>query len=81
VISSILEHFADEFEAHLDGTAAPAEPELIVELLDIRGDVAVVDERHLHKQPDWTFNARYSQSVPVEILSGVRPKWHSTQLP
>lgn len=81
VIGSILENFGEEFEAHLDGTAAPVEPELIAELLDIRGDVAVLDTRHAEKQPDWTFNPRSSGSVPVEILSGVRPKWHSRRLP
>ena len=60
-------------------SAAPVEPELIAELLDIDGDRAVLDEKHLRKQPDWTFNAASSGSVPVEILSGVRPKWRRDQ--
>ena len=79
VLKSILEHFGNEFEAHVSGAAMPAEPEFIAELLDIRGGQTVLDERHLQKQPDWTFDATSSGSVPVEILSGVRPKWHRDQ--
>lgn len=82
VISSILERFEPEFEAHLDGSTPPAEPELIAELLDIDGERAIVDEHHSEKQPDWTFNPRSSGAVPVELLSGVVPPWQSkTQLP
>ncbi len=80
VLKSLLEHFGHEFEAHVAGRAAPVPPVLIAELTDIRGDLAVLDERHLEKQPDWTFNPRWSNSVPVELLSGVQPPWHARGL-
>jgi len=75
LVGSILEHFGDDAEAHLSNGLAPVEPELIAELIDIRGGTAVLDERHRQKQPDWTFNARDSGTVPVERYSAVPPPW------
>jgi hypothetical protein len=75
VLGSIVEHFADEFEAHLAGRRPTAEPELIAELVDIRGGRAVWDERHRQKQPDWTYNKTDSGTVPVEMYAGVVPHW------
>ena len=75
VVSSILEHFGEEITAHVAGKAEPAEPELVAELLDIRNGQAYVDGRHRHKQPDWTYNKEYSQTVPVELYSARRPPW------
>ncbi|MFN2606392.1 MAG: NADH-ubiquinone oxidoreductase-F iron-sulfur binding region domain-containing protein [Acidimicrobiales bacterium] len=75
VVGSIIEHFPEEMEAHLAGTAGAASPELIAELVDIRGDRAYLDERHRHKQPDWSYNATDSGTVPVERYSKVRPFW------
>ena len=69
VLTSIYQRFGDEFEAHLAGRAPAAEPVLITELLDIDDGVAVLDERHRHKQPDWTFAAWPSGSTPVELRS------------
>lgn len=75
VLGSIVEHFGHEFDAHLAGRAAAAEPELIAELVDIRGGRAVWDERHRQKQPDWTYNKTDSRTVPVELYAGVAPPW------
>jgi len=75
VLGSIVEHFGHEFEAHLKGKQAAAEPELIAELVDIRGGLAVWDERHRQKQADWTYNKTYSGTVPVELYAGVSPPW------
>jgi hypothetical protein len=75
VIGSILEHFAAEFEAHAALTMPPREPELIAELIDINGGVALLDERHRLKQWDWSFNKRDSGTVPVEKYQGVTPPW------
>lgn len=69
VLTSILRQFRHEFEAHLTGQAPPAEPVLIAELLDIDDGVAVLDEHHLHKQPDWTYADTWSGSTPVELRS------------
>jgi NADH:ubiquinone oxidoreductase subunit F (NADH-binding) len=78
VVGSIVENFGDELQAHLrraGGQARPVEPELIAELVDIRGDEALLDERHRLKQPDWTYNSDYSGTVPVERYAKVRPPW------
>jgi NADH-quinone oxidoreductase subunit F len=62
---SILETFASEFTGRV-GQAPTTEPRLIAELVDIEGDSAVWDERHLEKQPDWTYNATDSGQMPAE---------------
>ena len=53
----------------------PCEPELIAELIDINGGVALLDERHRQKQWDWSFNKRDSGTVPVEKYQAVAPPW------
>ena len=75
VVGSILERFEDELAAHVAGTAPPREPELIAELVDIRARKAVLDERHRHKQPDWSYGNRYSGKVPAECFLGVPTPW------
>jgi NADH-quinone oxidoreductase subunit F len=75
VLNSILEHFGDELADHVSGRAEPVEPALIAELVDIRGGRAVLDERHLRKQPDWTYNKTDSGTVPVERYHAVAPPW------
>ena len=76
-VGSILEEFAEEFAAHLDGTAPPAEPALVAELVDIAGGVAVLDERHRQKRPDWTYDDVYSGKVPAESLPGTPAPWRT----
>jgi NADH:ubiquinone oxidoreductase subunit F (NADH-binding) len=71
VLQSILDDFADEIEAHVHGRADAAPPELIASIVDIDGPTAMLDESHLRKQPDWTFDARWSGKVPADLLSTV----------
>jgi NADH-quinone oxidoreductase subunit F len=66
VLSSLLELYPDDVRAHLDGTAPGVEPVLIAELVDIAGERATWDERHRQKQPDWSYDAEYSGTVPAE---------------
>ena len=66
VVGSIVEHFGDEFADHASGARGPVDPVLIAELLDIREDRAVLDERHRRKQPDWSYNALDSGTPPVD---------------
>ncbi len=75
VLGSIVEHFGHEFDAHIAGRRAATEPELIAELVDIRGGKAVWDERHRQKKADWTYNKTDSGTVPVEFYAGVSPPW------
>ena len=66
VVESVLAAFGPEFDAHVAATAPPAEPMLVAELVGISGETAVWDERHQHKQPDWTYNAEDSGQTPAE---------------
>jgi NADH:ubiquinone oxidoreductase subunit F (NADH-binding) len=72
VVGSVLERFPVEMRSHLDGTRRPVAPLLVSELLDIRDGEAVWDERHLDKQPDWTYDDEWSGSTPVELSTDHR---------
>jgi hypothetical protein len=76
-VGSIIEKFAEEFAAHVAGTRPPVEPRLVAELVDIVGGVAVLDERHRHKLPDWSYDAVYSGKVPAESLPGTPAPWRT----
>ena len=71
VLQSILDNFGDEIEAHVHGRTDAAPPELIASIVDIDGSTAMLDESHLRKQPDWTFDARWSGKAPADRLSTV----------
>jgi NADH:ubiquinone oxidoreductase subunit F (NADH-binding) len=75
VLESIMKHFPGELDDHLSGQREPVEPALVTELLDIRGGVAIYDERWRGKQPDWTYNADDSGSAPVDFRRGSAPPW------
>ena len=75
VLQSLLDNFGDEFAAHFAGTRGEVEPELIAELIDIRGGRAQLDERHRLKQADWSYDKEYSGTVPVDLYTGKVPPW------
>ena len=56
LVSSILRSFPEEFALHLEGRCS-VEPRtiLVPKLVEVGGGVAVYDERHATKQPDWTY--------------------------
>jgi len=66
VVTSLLERFPADFAAHVDGGAAPVQPTLVAEVLDLGPDGVVLDVRHTDKQPDWTFNPTDSGQAPAE---------------
>jgi NADH-quinone oxidoreductase subunit F len=66
VASSVLERFGDDVRRHVDGSAEPVNPELVAELVDISDGRATLDEHHLEKQPDWTFDEEYSGKSPAD---------------
>ena len=66
VVGSILQRFGAEVDAHVSGRVAPVEPAVVTELLDVAGDVAVLNEEHLRKQPDWTYDDEYSGQSPAD---------------
>ena len=56
VVSSILRAFPEAFAARLEGTAGALRPAVVPLVKDIADDGTVTyDERHLRKQPDWTY--------------------------
>jgi len=67
VVNSLLERFPRSVDAHATGMVDPVEPLLVSELVDIVDGQAVWDERHLDKQPDWTYDADWSGATPVDL--------------
>jgi NADH:ubiquinone oxidoreductase subunit F (NADH-binding) len=63
---SVLDHYRDAIDEHLQGRAAATEPYLIAELVDIVDGAALLDARHRDKQPDWTYDAVDSGQLPAE---------------
>lgn len=69
VVESVLRLFPDALRAHTTG-AAPARAAPILPILELGDDgVAVLDEQHLGKQPDWTYGDTDSGKPPVERLA------------
>jgi hypothetical protein len=66
IVTSLLDRFPDQVEAHLAGTAPAVEPAFVAELRSIEGEVAVLDERHRAKQPDWSYDATDSGVYPAD---------------
>jgi NADH:ubiquinone oxidoreductase subunit F (NADH-binding) len=70
VIDSVLRLYPDVLRRHLDPATQAVTPELIVPIVDITDDGHVLlDEAHLAKQPDWTFDDVDSGKVPAERLA------------
>jgi len=65
-VGSLLDRFPDELTAHAEKRVAGVAPTLVAELRDISEAVAVWDERHRDKQPDWSYDAVWSGKAPVE---------------
>ncbi len=71
VVNSLLAAFPDALAAHAVGPqrGPTAEPVLITEIERLDpGERAVLDERHLTKQPDWTFGPEDSGEAPADRL-------------
>jgi hypothetical protein len=54
LITSLLQRFPGDLDERLSGVAGDAEL-VLPKLVDLRDGVAIVDERHALKQPDWTY--------------------------
>ena len=66
VVGSVLALFPDEVRAHATGRAPAVDPELIAPIVDIDGDLALLDESQAGKQPDWTDDPAYSGQSPAD---------------
>jgi NADH:ubiquinone oxidoreductase subunit F (NADH-binding) len=65
VLQSIEAFHPDALRAHVRAEVPPAAPELVAAIVDIDDGRAVLDERELEKQPDWTFDAVDSGKWPA----------------
>jgi NADH-quinone oxidoreductase subunit F len=68
VVTSLLQHFPEELDAHVRRRVDPVEPVLITETRDIDEGRAVIDLRYRDKQPDWTHDPEWSGKWPAELL-------------
>jgi NADH:ubiquinone oxidoreductase subunit F (NADH-binding) len=72
VVGSFLEAFGDELEARVEHTAHRGDVVAIVPMVDLRDGVAVLDDEHAHKQPDWTYAEHWSGKAPADRLDDHR---------
>jgi hypothetical protein len=68
VLESILDLWPEALHDHVSGRAAPADQVLVAAVVDIDGGVAQLDDQHLLKQPDWTYNDIYSGQSPADRI-------------
>jgi NADH:ubiquinone oxidoreductase subunit F (NADH-binding) len=68
VVASLLDRFPDDVNGHLNGTTPSSQAALVAELVEIDDGVARIDDHHLAKQPDWTYDATDSGKTPAERL-------------
>ncbi len=72
VVASFLAAFGDELEARVEHTAHRQTALAIVPMIDLRDGVAVLDDEHARKQPDWTFAEHWSGKAPADRLDDHR---------
>ena len=72
VVTSLVERFPDDLAAHVRGEAKPTEPALVTELVDLDNGKAVLDNRFLEKQPDWTYDEEWSGKAPADRFADHR---------
>ena len=74
VVGSLLNLFPEAVQAHVGSASASdvvevAVPVVIGPLVSIERGQATIDERHVEKQPDWTYDALDSGKAPAERLA------------
>lgn len=72
VVGSILQGAPELVDAHASGHAPGVDPAHVAELHDIADGRAVLDERQLSKQPDWTYDPVDSGQWPADRLDDHR---------
>ncbi|HTD50018.1 MAG TPA: NADH-ubiquinone oxidoreductase-F iron-sulfur binding region domain-containing protein, partial [Acidimicrobiia bacterium] len=72
VVGSFLDVFGDELEARVEHHAHRGAALAIVPMVDLRDGVAVLDDEHARKQPDWTYAEHWSGKAPADRLDDHR---------
>ena len=73
VVESALRLFPEQVRGHAEKRAPAVDPWLIVPIVDLDGDAVLLDEHHLEKQPDWTYDAEYSGQSPADKVDVADP--------
>ncbi|MHB8670306.1 MAG: NADH-ubiquinone oxidoreductase-F iron-sulfur binding region domain-containing protein [Acidimicrobiales bacterium] len=66
LVTSLLDRFPGAVRDHVEGRAAPAEPELVAEMVDLSDGSVILDEDHRNKQPDWSYDQTRSGQAPAD---------------
>jgi hypothetical protein len=66
VLRSILTDHRDQVEAHARGNAEGVDLTLVAPIVDLVDGVATLEESHLAKQPDWSYDAVWSGQSPAD---------------
>ena len=66
VLRSILTDHGDQVDAHARGAVEPADVTLVAPIVDLVDGVATLEESHLAKQPDWSYDAVWSGRTPAD---------------
>jgi NADH:ubiquinone oxidoreductase subunit F (NADH-binding) len=73
VLRSILADHGDQVSAHARGAVEPADVTLVAPIVDLADGVATLEESHLAKQPDWSYDAVWSGRTPADLREGEAP--------
>jgi len=73
VVESVLQLFPEAVKGHAAREAPAVEPALIVPIVDLEGGIALLDEEHAGKQPDWTHDAEFSGQSPADRVDATTP--------
>ena len=67
-VESLLEEFPESVAGHLDGQIRARPPVRVVPIISIEEGTAVFDNRHLDRQPDWTYEPTWSGRYPAQAV-------------
>ena len=68
MVESVLTLYPQALQARARAAGEAVEPVVIAPIVNLEGGQAVLDERHLAKQPDWTYDSTWSGKSPADIV-------------
>jgi NADH:ubiquinone oxidoreductase subunit F (NADH-binding) len=70
VLGSVLTDHRDQVDAHARRAVPPADAVLVAPIVDLSDGVALLEESHRAKQPDWSFDDVWSGRAPADEREG-----------